>query len=406
MAGTPRRNNIHTQEPILLAFDHGAPGQDEFTGVAAAFTLTCDTKANSTAYDGWLLNDGANTALVTYQKAGEAVKWSRKGSKATATLTCSTFADITNEDYFTIWDGHRFWKVMFDTDGSGDSTGTADLIVVVTGLTTAAQIVTAVVNTVQETTSIVGSLAETIHLTATDGAGDTVVFTCDFAGFDGNGTNTENMTSATFTLTAATGGTDQFDADEFAHVDISGATTAAQVATLVHAAINGLTYVGLTSVDGLAGVLTLTNDQEGKQGNADQILFESGATLMAIAQSVTGADTDESGATAAWKLFTAQRDMKLVKVEYVNPTGIAGHGSNYWEIGIKKGSTVMAQWSTDSDVAGQGTLAANTIVNPVLSATAANVVAAADDVISFFATKVASAGNLPPGRVVIHARYL
>lgn len=117
-------------------------------------------------------------------------------------------------------------------------------------------------------------------------------------------------------------------------------------------------------------------------------------------------DHAEGSATFADKLFTAQKAMRIDKVEYVNPTGLAGHADNYWEIAVKKGTTVMFQWSTDSDVSGQGTLTANAIVNLVASSTDANLVAAAADVISLSCTKAASAANLPPGRLIIHGRYL
>lgn len=51
-------------------------------------------------------------------------------------------------------------------------------------------------------------------------------------------------------------------------VDVSGATTAADVATLLHAAINGVTTgLAVTSVDNLDGTLDLTNDATGSAGN-------------------------------------------------------------------------------------------------------------------------------------------
>ena len=113
-----------------------------------------------------------------------------------------------------------------------------------------------------------------------------------------------------------------------------------------------------------------------------------------------------AAASITKKLFTAQKKMRVDKVEYVNPTGLAVHATLFWEIALKKGSTVMAQWSTDSDVAGQGTLGADTIVNPVLSATDADRVAAVDDVISLALTETGAAADLPAGRIVVHGRYV
>ncbi len=66
----------------------------------------------------------------------------------------------------------------------------------------------------------------------------------------------------------------------------------------------------------------------------------------------------------------------------------------------------MGQWSTDSDVSGQGTLAAGKVVNPVLSSTDANLVAAAGDVFSLALVKASSAANLPAGRLVVHGSYV
>ena len=111
-------------------------------------------------------------------------------------------------------------------------------------------------------------------------------------------------------------------------------------------------------------------------------------------------------ATTTIKLFTTQRLRRIDRVEYINVTGLAGHATQYWEIALKKGSTVMAQWSTDSDVVGQGTIAADTFVSPVLSSTDANLVTAVDDVIALALTKFSTAANLPAGRIVVHGRYV
>lgn len=198
-------------------------------------------------------------------------------------------------------------------------------------------------------------------------------------------------------------------------VAVTAGTTDITVATNFVTAINAAQLaVTASNVGGTSATVTLTHDIPGLIGNAatltenvaDAGFTVSGATFTGgLAATVAGFSLAES-ATRAIKLMTCQRAMRVEKVEYVNPTGLAGHGSNYWEIALKKDSTVMAQWSTDSDVAGQGTLTANALVNPVLSATDANLVAAAGAVLSLSLTKVASAANLPPGRLIVHVRYV
>lgn len=189
----------------------------------------------------------------------------------------------------------------------------------------------------------------------------------------------------------------------------AGAGTAVQTATEFVTAINASQLaVTASNVGGTSATVTLTHDIPGTIGNAATLTENVSAAGFTVSGATFsgGAAADTTGATAAIKLFTAQRKMRIDKVEYINPTGLAGHASNYWEIALKKGSTVMAQWTTDSDEATQGTLTANTFVNLALSATDAYRVADVDDVVSLALTKVASAANLPAGRIVVHGRYV
>ncbi len=181
-------------------------------------------------------------------------------------------------------------------------------------------------------------------------------------------------------------------------------TTAASNATAL-AILIAAAFPSLTVVDGLAGVLTLTHKWPGVGGNVTITKSGSGA-VSAVTGLTGGAADDTTGATLAIKLLTADRKFRVEKVEDINPTGLAGHASNYWEIALKKGTTVMAQWSTDSDVVDQGTITANTPHDLVLHATAANHDADVGDVLSLALTKVASAANLPPGRIALHIVYL
>lgn len=97
------------------------------------------------------------------------------------------------------------------------------------------------------------------------------------------------------------------------------------------------------------------------------------------------------------------KPFRISKVRYVNETGLAGSGANFFNIKLLKGATVAANWSTDSGA--QGTIAASTFVDMVLSATDADQVFAADDVMSLFLDETGTAA-LPAGRIVIEGRYV
>lgn len=111
-------------------------------------------------------------------------------------------------------------------------------------------------------------------------------------------------------------------------------------------------------------------------------------------------------ATTTWKLHKAKgRSFRVDSVRYINPTGLTGASGNAFKGELKNGSTVMAtSFNTDTG-AGGATLAADTFVDATLSATEANRVAAADDVISFVVTETGTA-TLPAGRVVVEGRYI
>lgn len=111
-------------------------------------------------------------------------------------------------------------------------------------------------------------------------------------------------------------------------------------------------------------------------------------------------------ATSAFNLGTIRRKMRVDRVEFVAPSEVTGHATNYYVLDLTAGATKVAQWSFDSDVAGQGTATADTVKAMVLEADA-NLVVPADTVLKINATKAASASNLPAGlRINIFGRYL
>src|SRR5690349_10882343 len=109
-----------------------------------------------------------------------------------------------------------------------------------------------------------------------------------------------------------------------------------------------------------------------------------------------------ASATTVVKQFTIQRAARVLKVEYVNPTGYTQDAANYYTLEVRKGATVIASWSLQTGA--QGTIAADTLVNLVLSATDANRVLAAGDRLDIALVKTAAAANLPAGRFIVHYR--
>lgn len=113
-------------------------------------------------------------------------------------------------------------------------------------------------------------------------------------------------------------------------------------------------------------------------------------------------------ADTTWKLFKVPAGRKLVvdQVDYLNPTGLAEDASNIFELSVKNGSTVVAgPLSTDSAAATDASIVADTFTDVTISATAANRVLAAGDVLSLLADETGTA-TLPAGRIVVHARYV
>lgn len=118
--------------------------------------------------------------------------------------------------------------------------------------------------------------------------------------------------------------------------------------------------------------------------------------VIDITHAQVTADTTE-------KVRKFKRPFRVDAVQYINPTGLAQSATDYFNIKVLKGSTVVANWSTQTGA--QGTLTADTHVNMVLSSTDADLVFAVDDILSLFLDETGTA-TLPAGRVQISGRYL
>lgn len=98
------------------------------------------------------------------------------------------------------------------------------------------------------------------------------------------------------------------------------------------------------------------------------------------------------------------RKFRVDSVQYINPTGFVQDPANYWAVTLNNGATVAASWSTLTGA--QGTIAANTFVEVVPSATDANLVFSDADVMSVVMTKTGAPAALPAGRLLVHGRYV
>ncbi len=99
----------------------------------------------------------------------------------------------------------------------------------------------------------------------------------------------------------------------------------------------------------------------------------------------------------------AGKKLRLIGADYINPTGLAQDGTNYFTVKVLKDATVMASWSTLTGA--EGTIAADTFVALTNSATDADLVAAAAAIIALFLDETATA-SLPAGRIVIRGVLL
>lgn len=106
-------------------------------------------------------------------------------------------------------------------------------------------------------------------------------------------------------------------------------------------------------------------------------------------------------ATTTIKLFKATKRCRVDRVDYINPTGLAGHGTDAFAGAVKNSSTVVCSlFNTDTGDAGGASLAADTFVTGT-NGTAANRTLAKDDVLSAVFTMDGTA-TLPAGTVLIY----
>ncbi len=188
-------------------------------------------------------------------------------------------------------------------------------------------------------------------------------------------------------------------------VDVSGETTAAEVAAVLAAAITA-NMPNITVVDNADGTLSLTNDVPGAAGNVtitEAITHASGAVTGMSGGTDAAINTTGDTTISLWK---PGRPVCVDRVTYQNPTGLAEDADNHFAIKLLKGETVVASKSTDSDGAGDNNLDAATWYELTMSATAADAVFnGTTDEMKLFLDEGGTA-SLPPGRIVVEGRYL
>lgn len=185
----------------------------------------------------------------------------------------------------------------------------------------------------------------------------------------------------------------------------AGASTAADVAATLRTAILA-NQSELTVVDNANGTLSLTHRVPCAAGNnaITENVANAGFTVAGLSGGVDPCGSILADTTI--KLHKVKgRGWKIERVMLNLPVGLAADGTNYVNFKLIKGaSTVMASWTTQTGVTGQGTITANTPVEMVLGSTA-NLYPADGEEISLF-VDVTGSPTVPPGVVVIEATEL
>lgn len=104
------------------------------------------------------------------------------------------------------------------------------------------------------------------------------------------------------------------------------------------------------------------------------------------------------------KLFDVPRAARVVRAWYNNPTGLAAHATNYFNIKVLAGANVAANWSTESGQ--EGTLTGDEPVELTLGTGPNRALAAGDELALFLDENDAGTATLPAGRIVVELEYL
>lgn len=103
-----------------------------------------------------------------------------------------------------------------------------------------------------------------------------------------------------------------------------------------------------------------------------------------------------------WKNDSGQK-VRIDKVKYINPTGLAADAANTFLLQLKQGSVVIAEWDTTTGQ--EGTIAAATYVDLVMSATDADKIVENGEALTLVLTETGTA-TLPAGTFQVTARFI
>jgi hypothetical protein len=183
--------------------------------------------------------------VFEFDKVGDGL-----GIYATGSITCIAKTNFVDGETLTISDGtHTATIFEFDKDGGGVAGGHVQ--VDISGATTAADVAAILVTAINGVTT-------TLTVTATDNMDGTIALAADAKDTTHNVTITETVANASFLVSGMSGGRAGVGT---VAVDISSATTAAQVATALYSAINGVTTgLTVTATDNGDGTLSLLAD--------------------------------------------------------------------------------------------------------------------------------------------------
>lgn len=111
-------------------------------------------------------------------------------------------------------------------------------------------------------------------------------------------------------------------------------------------------------------------------------------------------DHPQLEATTAYSVWKAPWACKVVRISYINPTGLAKHSSDNFKLAVSKTGSVAVATGFDTDADDGDDLDADTWADLTLSAVAGATNLAATDVLTATFTEEGTA-TLPAGRLEI-----
>jgi Ca2+-binding RTX toxin-like protein len=258
---------------------------DTATPLAATGLITNVAKASLLNNEAFVLNDGTQAATTfRFKTAADA--------SASSTLTTVAVANLVDNDNFTLDDGTNP-ATTFDYDVSGTATIPGGHVRInVSGDTTADDVAVT-------TRAAINGVAGTLAITAGVPVSNVITLTTD-ASSTLSTTPTNNVADGGFSITAFSGGS-LYTAGGATMVDVTGATTAAQVAAVVNTAINGVAGGLLITAANTPGsnLVALINDSTGTAGNVaiTETVVNAGFTVTGMSGGTAGVSANDGEAT-------------------------------------------------------------------------------------------------------------